>query len=490
MPSMKTVWFAVMMGVLGLVGCGDDREPATALVVSVKTDLALSGLTVRVYKGDASSPSDTAKLVSQTPIASADIGKPIVIHKAGLDELLVVVQGQVGADVVEHAVRGRFTKQKSILLPVFLGNTCLKRACAQAGETCFAEQQGGACGICAPIALSAGMREQLEPGDEATWYPSLCPMDAGVDPIRDAGDGATADATSSDGGTDAGACTLPIGTRDECTLAPQCGCAPNQGCTLSFPVDDPEAPELACEDRGIKTVNARCRGDDECAPGLSCIGNSSIAATCLPDCSKTPDCQANQVCRPVQVRKSEDSTDYAPVKGVGVCRTLCSANEQCPEGCCADGICAAKPYCSTEGATCTSNESCDSGCCSKNVCSPKDRCGVADGARCTSNEGCGSGCCANNVCSPQASCSSLADGATCTGSAGECRGSQSAMGGVCVTVTEKDAGVGKASCFSSCKVPTDCSTGCCAPLLEGGAGICLDRAMVSATSEVTWCKPL
>jgi hypothetical protein len=435
---------SLLLAMLLAAGCSEDSEPATALVVSLKHDLSseLASAVVRVYPTTANLALDADKPSSETTVRAADLGKPVVINHAGVDELLMVVRGlnAAGAPIIEQAVRARFADGKSLAVHVFLGSSCRNKACSNPGETCYAEPGAAQCGTCAPIATADGAAVDSA-GEEASWQPRVCaPGDAGIDAdagdadayvdASDAGaDAADADARAADvGDADAGdgGCMIPASSANPCTLSPQCGCAPGQGCSVKSFID-PANPELACEVRGKTQSNQVCTSHTDCAAGLACITASDTVKACRPYCLKDDDCTGAATC-------SRISSNGLAIAGYGACFVECKSDSECDTRCCAEGSC-----------------------------------------------------------SPAAACKppALKDGETC-GTGVTCAGSNSARGGVCVTFAPDDAGVSDSQCFSLCNTPADCNSGCCYPLLKDGRSTCVSRSGVTSIApgmEATYCGP-
>jgi len=443
----KNSWMFLPLALLLAAGCAQDREPATALVMSVMHDLntELASVVVRVYPTTANLATDAEKPSSETTIGAADLGKPVVINHAGVDELLVVVRGlnAAGAPIIEQAVRARFADAKSIAVHVFLGSSCLNKACANPGETCYAEPGATQCGACAPIAIADGAAID-NAGEEASWQPRMCPVgDAGIDAVAgdadtsvaadadagdaDAGDADAGDADAGDanaiasdaGPVDSGVCSVPADSRNPCTIAPLCGCGVHEGCSLVFPIINPQALEFKCEPRGIGQLDAKCTSNADCAPSFTCLGYGFFSA-CRRDCTATRDCPQGQYCDEIQNAKTKET-----IPGVGVCETKCTKNADCSDGCCNNGECAPRDACRRDGVSCDDQA--------------------------------------------------------------DCVGSNSARGGVCVESTDADGGV-IAACRSVCVSDSDCSGDCCRPFTTGTGGFCIDGSGLTNAERQQFCS--
>jgi hypothetical protein len=74
----------------------------------------------------------------------------------------------------------------------------------------------------------------------------------------------------------------------ECTLHPQCGCSPGQGC---YPTGSNGASQ--CLTAGTKPLLSACTQASDCAPGLTCVyysGAGYSAGLCKSLCGQDGDC--------------------------------------------------------------------------------------------------------------------------------------------------------------------------------------------------------
>ncbi|MDB4977299.1 MAG: hypothetical protein JWN48_5640, partial [Myxococcaceae bacterium] len=251
----STMRFKILPGLallLGLSTACADPDPATAVVLSVKTDMALSGMAVRVYGADADLKNPATPPAQEISIPAADIAKSIPVYRGSHDEAIVVIRGFGSANptqpVVEHSVRVRFVNGHSTAVPVYLASACTTAGtapCPIPGETCYGEQHGSLCaGTCGPIAEAEGAFQIERAGDELNWQPKLsCPfLDGGLHDAGDASD-ATPDRVL-DGSPDPGPCKLTPG--NPCTIAPQCGCPSTRTCRTAD-LTNATAPLFSCD---------------------------------------------------------------------------------------------------------------------------------------------------------------------------------------------------------------------------------------------------
>jgi hypothetical protein len=362
---------------LPALGCGDDGGTATALTISLKTDLAAgteyTSVRVEVY---ASTDKSLKSALSEHELRAGQLSRPIVVNAAGQSAVLVKVTaiGTNGrAPLVVEVLRASFTQGKTQVLEVFASAACAGVTC-DAGDTCLGQKTDSLCeGSCAEIP-EPDLRELTQAGDEDAWRPELC------------GDGGSGDAGRPDaGGPDAGrdastACTLSI-PGAACDLVSQCGCAPGEQCVLEQVSASVFAPACVADASG-GTPFGICDTDVDCPPAYGCVN----PGLCLPYCNTIADC-------PDAVPSSCDalgSGSGSTLAGVRVCALTCSSDSDCAsdgqycsttekcvprpdlgEACdarsgCLDGICIVESETATVGTClfeCVSNSECLSGCC-------------------------------------------------------------------------------------------------------------------------------
>ncbi len=141
----------------------------------------------------------------------------------------------------------------------------------------------------------------------------------------DAGDGPR-DVSVDDGAGDVAPCTPPV-VGGKCDTQPQCGCAPGYGCYVDSVVDG----RTACYRAGIMTLGEKCQYIDDCASGLTCIGQS-----CRAFCEVPSDCSTSGAsCMPVTAGLPDGGV--ANVPGAAVCTDQCRLS--LPTGCRAGQTC-------------------------------------------------------------------------------------------------------------------------------------------------------
>lgn len=182
---------------LALLASACAPEPATAIAVTVKTDLMfgseLSELNYRVFADDADPDFDEP--ISEFTAAAQTIDRPFIITRKNADEFLISVEGYGPASphaLVVHRERVRFEAGKTLALHVFLARVCYGNTCAIDGLTCYGEPFGRTqAGVCDTIPGPRPLDRVERPGDESMWEPMTSPaLDAGPRiPGRDATDG-------------------------------------------------------------------------------------------------------------------------------------------------------------------------------------------------------------------------------------------------------------------------------------------------------------
>ena len=162
---------------LSLGSCAPQVEQATAIAVSVKTDLLadseLREVSYRVFSTLAD-PDDDAP-VTEFTTAVQTLEHPFLILRGPADELLLSVEGFLAPQedpVVVQRVRARFVEGETLALHVFLARACLYGFCETKGLTCYGEAYGQtAAGECAAIPEPPVLGVVSHPGDESSWGP-------------------------------------------------------------------------------------------------------------------------------------------------------------------------------------------------------------------------------------------------------------------------------------------------------------------------------
>jgi hypothetical protein len=190
--SPRALRFALLL-LLGLAACKEDTiVPATQVVVSVNSDLAIGeqlarvDVEVRDESGEQVVEQRSFEL-SEQPRAG-EVGLPfsfaVVKGKAERFRLDVIGYGPLGPGgalrpVIERKTLARFRTHESLLLKVFLGGVCFDNVCS--GErTCYPEASdttsAGDCG-----STPEGSLRIVKPGDESgVWTQSPGARDAGM----------------------------------------------------------------------------------------------------------------------------------------------------------------------------------------------------------------------------------------------------------------------------------------------------------------------
>jgi MYXO-CTERM domain-containing protein len=233
--------------------------------------------------------------------------------------------------------------------------------------------------------------------------------------------------------------------------------------------------EGACQTCGVGgKCTARAAGStgrSDCTPYV-CDGKS-------PDCPK--DCTDDKVCIDTFFCKVSDNVCQPRENG-----TACTADDQCPDRHCVDGVCCAEAcdgtceHCDASGA-CVATEGAPVG--KRDACPGHPDCaGSCDGERrdaCTGQKAAGTSCgtpkCEANI----ESFGACSDDASCTETSNDCDPY------VC------DAEACKTGCKSDgdCKPGFSCADGSCIPTASGG--VCDDAGLVltSADDTKTDCNP-
>jgi hypothetical protein len=168
---------SLLLLALALGGCAPRVEQATAIAVSVKTDLLadseLREVSYRVFPARADPDGDAP--VAELTTAVQTLDHPFLILKGSADELLLSVEGFFAPQedpVVVQRVRVRFVEGETLALHVFLARACLYEFCETEGLTCYGEAYGQtAAGECAPIAEAQVLDAVSHRGDESHWQP-------------------------------------------------------------------------------------------------------------------------------------------------------------------------------------------------------------------------------------------------------------------------------------------------------------------------------
>lgn len=298
---------ALLACALTLATCASDDKAATAIAVTVKSDLTikdeLRGVKAWVLPPDAASDTLRPTTPPSFDWLDADIEKPLVIVRKGSDRLVLLVQA-VGPNgqTLEYRARAHFEEGQTLRLPVFLSRSCASRTCG-AGQVCYGQKVGTTCeDTCGPVPdVSLDQAEITTPGQEVSWNRQLC-GDAGVagpdTNTRDAG--ADASVATQDAGSDAGSSGGP---RDAATDASDGGPrdagprdAASDGSLADAGFNLPEGGICA-------QIGYACLTQDSCcgygAGTARCVYlNDGFQQICRPTCSTNAQC-ATGCCRPI-----------------------------------------------------------------------------------------------------------------------------------------------------------------------------------------------
>lgn len=157
-------------------GCA--TPPATAIDVSVKTDLVIGRdlvqVTYRIFAAKADPDDDVP--VSEFTVDAQQLEMPFVITQREADEFLLSVEG-VGVDlsvpVIVYRERVKFEKDKTLALHIFLARSCFHKPCSFDGLTCYGETFGQTqAGQCGGVPGPRTLKPVERPGDESMWEPT------------------------------------------------------------------------------------------------------------------------------------------------------------------------------------------------------------------------------------------------------------------------------------------------------------------------------
>lgn len=474
---------------LSAFACEPEDKPGTAIVLSVKSDIEeLAWLQVKVLDGDATRDDEADEHTEQAEFAGVDEVAHVAVTPGKSDKVLIVVSGFDGkkskSALAEVSFRATFEQGKTLQVPVFLGNVCLKQFCKET-QSC----SGGPIQDtreCASIRALAKGEYTHVPVDEADpqW-------DWDAEPLRSCMDGGIRDEEGrcflcEDGGT-----PLPDGGCP--TEEPRCGnggrMTADGGCPScadgAVPLADgrcPEPPVQDC-DGGMPSASGDCT-----PPAIQCD-----AGTLLPD--GTCSCPDGGVRSDAGACVSRCTSEVPNATCDLVTQCGCPTGQACVISDINNGV--AKLACVAKGTTLLPNQACDqtsqcpaghhclAGFC-RAYCDPAVGCGTNVSAEClgitsggVSVEGvntCAPTCtsdaqCPGQYCRSDKVCTLDPIGSSCTG-ASQCLG---AAAGKTLCVGPE----GSATCTPVCKTNAECETGCCAQLMNGKY----------ACSPADYCKP-
>lgn len=297
------------LGLLILIAaCSDKTVPATAIVVSVKSNLGTQLSTVEVeVLADASGEQGSSTRLSLDEIT---LPAAVAITKGTLDTVTVVVRGLDAEDatLVSQRAKVTFRDRTTLRLPVFLGSVCLGSCPDTATRTCTPRRTGTyLAGECTPVPSYEG--SDLTPvekaGEEHDWS---VPVAGGP-----------------------GECVVGAPFMGECDPLQECGCEDGEMCIVRATSEgDTVLATTVCVTEGGIEAGQNCSDEVEaCVPGTSCVGN-----LCKPLCTSDDDCDSDvgpSSCLAIYVGGIE-------VPGVRTCQIPCEFDTG--KGCAPSSVCA------------------------------------------------------------------------------------------------------------------------------------------------------
>jgi hypothetical protein len=170
-----------------LAACGAGDLDATAVAISVKTDLPpeqLREVVYRVFPYEAQPATDPS--LYDLTVPAEELDRPFVVVRGKDDRFLISVEGYVtpgGEPVVVYQARVQFERGRTLALRVFLASACYRFNCGFPGLICYGETYGTVRGgTCGAVPMPSLPRVST-PGDESDWMPMPVPaprLDAGL----------------------------------------------------------------------------------------------------------------------------------------------------------------------------------------------------------------------------------------------------------------------------------------------------------------------
>jgi hypothetical protein len=155
---------------LALSACAPDDLNATAIAISVKSEVELRELDYRVYRENADLSSEAP--LSSLSIAVEHLAQPFVIVRGAADAFLISIEGYTDRSqgpVITYQAHLRFVPEQTMALRVLLASVCYQRDCGFRGLTCYGQSWGGMpAGTCAAIPMPELIRV-THPGEESEW---------------------------------------------------------------------------------------------------------------------------------------------------------------------------------------------------------------------------------------------------------------------------------------------------------------------------------
>ncbi|HEX5660494.1 MAG TPA: hypothetical protein VFX59_25040 [Polyangiales bacterium] len=159
------LWWA-----LALSACAPEGEHATAIAISVKSELALRALDYRVYRANADLGS--ALPLSSLTVTEAQLAQPFVVVRGAADAFLISIEGyedRTQPPVITYQAQVHFVPEQTMALRVLLARVCYQRDCGFPGLTCYGQSWGStAAGTCAAIPTPE-LVQVTRVGEESDW---------------------------------------------------------------------------------------------------------------------------------------------------------------------------------------------------------------------------------------------------------------------------------------------------------------------------------
>lgn len=155
---------------LALMACAPDDAHATAIAVSVKSELTLHELDYKLFRENADLAVELPS--STTTVSAAQLSQPFVVVRGEADGFLLSIEGyrsRAEPPVITYQARARFVPEQTLALRVLLARVCEQRDCGFRGLTCYGQALGElAAGTCAAVPMPP-LVEVTRPGQESEW---------------------------------------------------------------------------------------------------------------------------------------------------------------------------------------------------------------------------------------------------------------------------------------------------------------------------------
>jgi hypothetical protein len=155
---------------LALSACAPDDMDATAIAISVKSEVELRELDYRIFR-------ENADLSSEPPLSSVTVrvehlAQPFVIVRGASDAFVISIEGyadRTQGPAITYQARVRFVPEQTLALRVLLAQACYQRNCIFPGLTCYPRSWAGIPeGTCAAIPMPE-LTRVTHPGEESAW---------------------------------------------------------------------------------------------------------------------------------------------------------------------------------------------------------------------------------------------------------------------------------------------------------------------------------